>query len=149
MKIIQLDEKQIKGISIRTNNARELNPETSSIGQLYQNFDKNVPVDYKNGARVYGVYYNYDSDHSGDYSVLAGVDKITEPAKVSLEKVSLVPGNYLVFEAKGEVPQVVIDTWTRVWDYFSSDTAQHERAYTTDFEYYKNADEIEIHIAIK
>ena len=75
MKVIQIDEKQIKGISIRTTHANEMNPETSKIAALYQKFDEKVPVDYKNGARVYGVYYNYESDYSGKFSVLAGTER--------------------------------------------------------------------------
>ena len=149
MKLIKLDKKQIKGISVRTTNSNEFNSETSKIGALYQTFDKKVPVDYKNGARVYGVYYNYDSDHSGEYSVLAGTDKTTLLPTEPLEQVTLMSGDYLVFEAKGEVPQVVIETWSKVWDYFSSEETQHQRAYTTDFEYYKNQKEIELYIAIK
>ena len=153
MKMIKMKEKQIQGISIRTTNAQEFNPETSKIGGLYQKFDQNVPVDYKNGARVYGIYYDYESDHSGEYSVLAGADTISEPSKTPLEQVTLASGDYLVFEIKGfspeDVPQVVIDTWSKIWNYFDSKDAQHERAYTTDFEYYKSQNEIEIHIAIK
>lgn len=149
MKFLQINEKLINGISIRTTNANEFNPETAKIGGLYQDFDKKVPVDYKNGARVYGVYYNYESDHSGQFSVMAGTDKLSESSKEPLEQVSLTKGDYLVFEAKGEVPQVVIETWGEIWDYFSNTDAEYQRAYTTDFEYYKSQDEIEIHISVK
>lgn len=149
MKVVHVDEKLIKGISVRTTNTREFNPETSKIGRLYQVFDKKVPVDYKNGARVYGVYYNYETDCSGEFSVLAGTDKFTELATEPLEQVTLVNGNYLVFVAKGQVPQVVIDTWTKVWDYFANEEAPYQRAYATDFEFYKSQDEIEIYISLK
>lgn len=149
MKIVQLDEKQITGISIRTNNANEANPETTKIGALHQQFDKNVTVNYKNGARVYGVYYNYESDHNGEFSVMAGADQVENSSTVNLESVSLRAGPYMVFEAKGQVPQVVIETWMKVWEYFSKDDNQYQRAYTTDFEYFKNQTEIEIYIAVK
>lgn len=36
-----------------------------------------------------------------------------------------------------------------LWQYFSSDDCRYERTYTSDFEYYKNSNEIEIAIAIK
>lgn len=149
MKIIQLDEKQITGISIRTTNAREMNSETSKIGALHQQFDEKVPVDYKSGARVYGVYYNYESDYSGEFSVLAGTDQIGKTPIDNLESVSIPGGTYMVFEAKGEVPQIVITTWSKIWDYFSTADTQYQRAYTTDFEFYKNQNEIEIYIAVK
>lgn len=149
MKIVQLDEKQIKGISIRTTNAKEMNPETSKIGALHQQFDEMVPINYKSGARVYGVYYNYESDYSGEFSVLAGSDQIDKTLTNNLENVSIPSGIYMAFEAKGEVPQVVIETWSKIWDYFSQEDAQYQRAYTTDFEFYKNQNEVEIYIAVK
>lgn len=149
MKYVHFPGEQIQGISVRTTNSNEVNPETAKIGGLYQRFDEQVPVDYKNGARVYGVYYNYDSDHSGEFSVLAGTDQITESLQVQLEQVSLVSGNYLVFDAKGEVPQVVIETWMKIWDYFTAEETQYQRAYTTDFELYKSQDEVAIYIAVK
>ncbi len=149
MKIVQLDEKQIKGISIRTTNANEMNPETSKIGALHQQFDEKVPINYKNGACVYGVYYNYESDYSGEFSVLAGSDQIDKTLTNNLENVSIPSGIYMAFEAKGEVPQVVIETWSKIWDYFSQEDAQYQRAYTTDFEFYKNQNEVEIYIAVK
>lgn len=149
VKIVQLDEKKIKGISIRTTNAREMNPQTSKIGTLHQQFDEKVPVNYKNGARVYGVYYNYESDFSGEFSVMAGTDQVDSPLAENLENITVPGGTYMVFEAKGEVPQVVIETWSKIWEYFSADNTQYQRSYTTDFEFYKNQYEIEIYIAVK
>jgi len=149
VKIVRLDDKHIMGISIRTKNVDEMNPATAKIGALYQRFDKQVPVDYQNGARVYGVYYNYESDHSGEFSVLAGVDIIDPALAEGLENVTLPAATYLVFEATGEMPQVVIETWKTIWDYFSKPDVQYQRAYTTDFEFYKNQNEVAIHIAIK
>ncbi|MDO8412575.1 MAG: GyrI-like domain-containing protein [Gallionellaceae bacterium] len=149
MKIIRLDEKQITGISIRTTNAREMNPATSKIGGLHQQFDEKVSVDYKSGARVYGVYYYYESDYSGEFSVLAGTDQIGQAPIDNLESVTIASGTYLLFEATGEVPQIVIETWSTIWNYFSKEDAPYQRAYTTDFEFYKNKNEIEICIAVK
>ncbi|HFG1933513.1 TPA: AraC family transcriptional regulator, partial [Vibrio cholerae] len=51
--------------------------------------------------------------------------------------------------ATGEMPQVVIDLWNEVWNYFASEHCPHERAYTTDFEYYKSANSVEISIAVR
>ena len=149
MKIVQLDEKQIKGIGTRTTNANEMNPETSKIGTLCQQFDEKVLVNYKNGARVFVVYNNYESDYSGAFSVLAGSDQIDKTIISNLENVTVPGGIYMVFEAKGEVPQVVIETWSKIWNYFSIEDSQYQRAYTTDFEFYKNQNEIEIYIAVR
>ena len=149
MKIVELESKQIKGISTRTTNAGEMNPQTAKIGALHQKFDETVSVNYKEGARVYGVYYNYESDHAGAYSVMAGADRLEQKIAAKLETLTLPAGTYMVFAAEGEVPQVVIETWSKIWGYFSSGDAPYQRNYTTDFEFYKNQNEIEIYIALK
>ena len=149
MKIVHQDEKQIKGFSIRTANAKEMNPATSKIGALHQLFGDKVAVNYKNGGGVYGVYYNYESDYSGEYSVLAGADQIESTLVENLETVTILAGTYMVFEAKGAVPQIVIETWSKIWEYFSTGNAQYQRSYMTDFEFYKSENEVEIYIAVE
>lgn len=149
MKPIQVDEKTISGISVRTKNANEMQPQTSRIGGLWHQFYQKIAPNLQEHATVFGVYYNYESDASGEFSVMAGSDKVVEPEINTLENVVTQPGKYLVFKETGEMPQVVINTWSKIWDYFSADTAEYTRAYTTDFELYKSANEIEIYIAVK
>ncbi|MBB6542929.1 GyrI-like domain-containing protein [Thalassotalea piscium] len=149
MEIRQVAEKVITGITTRTDNVTEMNPNTGKIGTLWQTFDNSVPVDYKHGERVYGVYSDYESDHTGKFTVLAGFDGVSFPELPNLEQITIESGKYLVFTYKGEMPQIAIDAWTEVWQYFTSDKAKHERLYTTDFEYYPSGEQIEVHIAIK
>lgn len=150
MKTIEIEEKVIYGISVRTNNTNEMNPETAKIGKTWQKFDKEVPVDYQNGERVYGVYYHYESDAMGDFDVLAGCEKKDD----ALEKVVIKKGKYLVFEAKAKTAdddsriQAVIETWGAVWQYFSDENSEYKRAYNTNFEYYKSPTDIDIYISI-
>ena len=119
------------------------------IASLYCDFDKKAPVNYKAGARVYGVYYDYQSDAQGAYSVLAGTDSVDDAVSSSLEAIRIAKGKYMVFEAKGEIPAVVLETWGKIWSYFSAHETPKQRAYTADFEYYKTQNEIEIFITIK
>ncbi len=142
-------EKTIQGLSTRTDNATEMDANTGKIAALWQKFDAAVPVDYKNGERVFGVYYDYESDHTGKFTVLAGFDGASLPQNVNLEKITIPEGKYLVFIHKGEMPQIAIDAWTQVWNYFSNGKAEYQRLYTTDFEFYPNGNEIEVHIAVK
>ena len=81
MEIFNVEEKTISGFSIRTSNAKEFNSATAQIGKLFQRFDKSVAVDYKGGAREFSVYFNYESDVSGEYSVLMGADKIASSSE--------------------------------------------------------------------
>lgn len=150
MKFIEIDAKEIFGVSVRTTNANEMNPETAKIGRAWQTFDNDVSVDYQGGERVYGVYYDYESDADGEFSVLAG----TENRNESLEKATIQKGKYLVFEGKAAAPddsariQAVIDTWGKIWKHFDSEALDYKRAFNTDFEYYKNQTDIDIYISI-
>ncbi|GHE87274.1 GyrI-like domain-containing protein [Thalassotalea profundi] len=139
--------KTIHGLAIRTDNETEMNPDTGKIGALWQTFDNTVPVDYKNGERVYGVYSDYESDHTGKFTVLAGFDGTSFPE--NLEPITIPQGKYLVFTHQGEMPQIAIDAWTEIWHYFTNEDVDHQRLYTTDFEYYPSGNQIEVHIAIK
>jgi predicted transcriptional regulator YdeE len=149
MELRFVSEKTINGLSVRTDNATEMDPNQGKIGRLWQTFDETVPVDYKNGERVYGVYSDYESDHTGKFTVLAGFDGSTFPSNSNLKPITIPEANYLVFKHKGEMPQIAIDAWTEVWNYFSQDKMPHQRLYSTDFEYYPNGNEIEVHIAVK
>lgn len=149
MELKFVTEKTINGLCTRTDNATEMDPNKGKIAALWQTFDATVPVNYRNGERVYGVYTDYESDHTGKFTVYAGFDGISFPSNVSLEKITIPEAKYLVFTHKGEMPQIAIDAWTEVWNYFSNDKEAHKRLYTTDFEYYPNGNVIEVHIAVK
>lgn len=142
-------EKQlIHGISARTNNALETSPR-GKIPELWQRFDESIPVDYQHGERVYGVYYDYESDHNGMFTVLAGFDGKQCPSTVDVEQITILEGKYLVFTQKGNMPQIAVKAWEEVWEYFSREDCEHQRLFTTDFEYYPNDNEIAVHIAIE
>jgi len=150
MKIVSIEAKTVFGIKTRTTNKDEMNPETAKIGATWQKFDSRVDVDYKGGERVYGVYYNYESDANGAFDILAGY----ETPNSQLDRVEIQEGKYLLFSKTFEATDnktriaAVIETWGRVWEYFSDDNSEYKRAFTTDFEYYKNQHEIEIYISI-
>ncbi|MFW5442697.1 MAG: GyrI-like domain-containing protein [Methylococcaceae bacterium] len=150
MDIVEIDEKAIFGISIRTTNANEMNPETAKIGKIWQKFDSEVDVDYQGGERVYGVYYNYELDANGEFDVLAGCEKVSN----SLDEVVIQKGKYLVFNGKAKTPddnariQAVIETWSKVWEYFLNEGSEYKRAYKTDFEHYKNQSDVDIYVSV-
>lgn len=149
MKLVALEAKRINGLVTRTDNSREMSADQGQIPALWQRFDDSVAVDYQQGERVYGVYFNYESDHTGEFDVLAGYDGAGDRAPIELEQIEIPAGNYLVFAQQGQMPQIAIDAWTQVWDYFTGAEAQYERLFNVDFEYYPNGNQIEIYIAVK
>ena len=147
MFVTDISKKTIKGIKVRTKNADEMSPDTSKISGLWQRFYTDVAPHLGKEASVLGVYCNYESDFTGEFDVVAGSDELE--GDVAYDSVTIQAGRYLVFEGSGSMPQAVIETWSRIWEYFSSSEPGYIRAYTTDFELYKSDSEIQIFIAIK
>jgi len=144
IKKVELESKTIVGLQIRTKNADEMKEETQKIAPLWEKFYADIMPSLKEGTALYGVYHNYESDATGAFDVLAGSEEEGE----GLESVTLEEGKYLMFPVKGEMPQAIIDAWGKVWAYFEDPSIDERRAYETDFELYKSADEAEIYIGV-
>lgn len=148
-----LPEFKVVGIEIRTSNAAEMNAASAKIPGLWGRFyQEKIPASIKHAksdARVMGVYSKYASDHTGPYSLLAGVEASTLDAiPDGMTGITIPANNYLVFTAHGAMPQALIQTWSTIWEYFSQGR-KYQRAYTHDFELYQAPDRVVIHIAVK
>jgi len=146
IKKVDISSKTIQGLQVRTKNTDEMNPETQKIAPLWGRFFNEVLPTLDEGAMVYGVYHNYESDAGGEYDVLVGADAIHVTDE--MKSVDLQAGKYLMFPVKGELPQAIIETWMQIWAYFEDPSIDERRAYETDFELYKSADEVEIYIGV-
>ncbi len=144
MKQVELESKTIHGLKIRTTNAKEMSPETAQIATLWGAFFEKIMPNVPEGTAGYGVYTNYESDATGAFDVLAG----TEVEIAGSENVTLRSGKYLCFEAKGTLPQAVIETWAEIWHYFAAEDCPYRRVYETDFEQYLSESEAEIYIGV-
>ncbi|WDE96877.1 GyrI-like domain-containing protein [Lentisphaera profundi] len=149
MKEVYFEKRTIYGLKARTNNANEFSTDKGLIAPLWKTFNDSITVDYTNGARVFGLYCDYESDHSKDYTVFVGTDQNYAQSTIALESREIPSANYLLFEAQGDMPQTLIDTWTIIWEYFSKADCFHQRLYSTDFEFYTSSTSIEIYISIK
>lgn len=92
---------------------------------------------------IYSVYYDYESDYKGDYSISVAIESSTN--KCSIE----IPNNnqYEIFIVDSTDEQGVLNTWKEIWG--SEEKGTLKRAYSYDFEIYYPNGQIEIHIAIK
>ena len=147
MNLTRIKPMRITGLSVRTNNADE-RTEASRIGPLWQRFGESIGPQLQNGSQVYGVYCHYSSDHLGDFDVIAGTDQSGLKAPENLTSVQLADTPYLVFKARGQLPQAVIDTWQSIWAYFDQTDCPFERAFTTDYEHYVSDEAADIYIAV-
>ena len=141
--------RNVTGLTMRTSNARERDPETAALPGLWQRF-MSQRRDAHSGppVAVFSVYTDYESDVNGAYTVVLGRD--TGSPASGAHTVRVPAGRYAVFASTGEMPAAVISSWQQVWAYFARPGAP-ARAYTTDFEQYDPAEPstVRIHVAVQ
>ncbi len=147
MKVAIVKKLYLSGLSVITNNKNEQNEESAKIMQLWDDyetsgtygktFNKNL------NSAMYCFYSDYESDVNGDYKATVAVE-VTKPKKA----VVIEDERYLVFSKKGELPEIVLECWKEIGDYFDNEPS-YERAYKVDFEKYSKENEIEIYVSIK
>lgn len=131
--ILQHGVMLVMGIECRTSNAPDAGPQ--DIPRHWARFYEEAVIDripHKASTEVIALYCDYEGDAAQPYSLVIGcpvlhVDKIPEGMVVK----EIPAGSYAVFNAKGDFPQSLIDTWIAIW--------QREdliRTYRADFEVY-------------
>lgn len=146
MKVTKIDKLMISGISEITNNQNEVDEQKAKIPLLWDKYFKDdvysKTFNKATSGYMYATYSNYESDDMGDYTISVGVE-VTKPKNA----VVIENQRYLVFSKKGEIPDIVVDAWEEIWNYFDGES-KYERAYKIDFEKYVSEDEIEVYISI-
>jgi len=151
--LVTLTEMTVVGIDITTSNAAERDPAKARIPALWGRFYGEGVLGKIPGAKSpvlpVGVYTDYESDHNGQYRLLAGavVEGMELPAD-GFRRATLPAGRYLVFRGEGEMPGAVIQTWMSIWDFFSKPSG-YVRAYTSDWERYREPSAVDIYIAVR
>ena len=106
-------------------------------------------------GEIIALYTDYESDEYGEYTLVLGA-KVTSSANIPEGMVvkEVPAARYAIFtSARGDVKQVVINTWKRIWN--EPRTAEYTRAYRADFELYgaaaANPDDcqLDIYIGVK
>ena len=140
MKTVRIESFTVSGPSVRTNNALEASG-SGKLAGLWSGYYKSHPP---SSETVYGVYSDYESNASGEYTVTAG----TRTSSTGDSVVAVKPGTYLEFPAEGQMPGAIIDAWKSVWEFFSKNQS-YERAFETDFEKYNGQTSAAIYIGVK
>jgi len=135
----------IIGISVRTNN----NVGGRDIGSLWEKFmgeDIFDKIPNKKSFDVYGIYTDYESDHTGDYTATVGcvVSSFDEIPAGMVSKI-IPKSNYEIFIAKGRIPECIYEKWTKIWE-----NKELKRTYLADFEVYgeKSQNPLDAEVAI-
>ncbi len=138
---IKLDSFILAGISARTNNQNEMNPQNAKIGAMMNSYwTQQIANEFEqriNPGVTYSVYTNYESDEHGDYTYFLG-EKVQSVENQIGSKINslLIPASYYQkFTVVGKLPDVVIAAWQQIWQMTSLDFGG-KRTYKADFEIY-------------
>ena len=147
-----IDAKTVIGMGLRTNNERESHPDTASIPLMWKSFfEYNVMASVPqqlDPMTVYAVYFDYESDGMGDYTLVIGLQSGATEKPSNLTLIDIKEGNYLVFKVLEATPTGIKDTWAGIEGYFAQE-CEHTRAFTTDFEIYQGRRDISMYISIQ
>lgn len=139
--IVNKSEIKLVGLSVRTNNKNEMNPETSKISELAgrfwsENIAAKIPQRIKPGVTL-SVYTDYASDEHGDYTYFIG-EEVSSLENISdhLSPLIIPAAKYQKFTTDpGKMPEVVIQAWQAIWQMTPADLGA-KRKYQADFEVY-------------
>lgn len=145
----QLDAFTINGFKVRTTNRKESQIETANIAPLWQHFYRDLMPHLSSKAQVYGIYTNYEYDHTASFDVIACTDQKILHDISGLITRHIPEQHYLKFSKKGKMPETVISLWQDIWTYFDSANCKHVRVYTQDIEHFTSSESVDIFIAIQ
>lgn len=145
-----LEAFELIGIEKRTSN--EPGKGNIDIPALWNQFNQEDVCNQLTGRvdeDVYAVYTDYESDHNGEYTILIGCK--VEPGTAvpdGMRKLEVPAENYNKFEARGQMPDIVINQWHAIWG------MEMPRKYSVDLEVYRSEKEemthaeVDIYIAV-
>jgi|SRR5690625_285887 len=124
--------------TIRTNNFND-----ELVMQKIMGMWKGASIELsEHEGNTYGLYYEYESDYKGDYTLSVAIEgKNKSSITIPEDK------KYEVFKVDTSVEQGILNTWNEIWN--KEKEGQLDRAYTYDFEKYYPDGNIDIYIAVK
>lgn len=130
-KVIQKGPMQIVGIEIRTSNKDAINTIPPFWGRFYREKIQAQIPNQKTGE-VLGLYCEYETDHTGPYTLVAGCEVTLAGYIPKGLVVKHIPAaKYAVFETSGKFPEKMMEVWEWVWQ-------RHlKRTFVADFELYQ------------
>lgn len=138
----QLPAMTLVGLTERTNNQNEMNPDTSKIASLaglYWTHQVADEIQQRSKPGVtYSVYTDFESDEHGDYTYFIGevVDSLEGQDLEKFDTITIPVSDYTKFTtAPGKMPEVVITAWQAIWE-MKPDDFGGKRRYIADFEVY-------------
>ena len=146
--IVFLEEKNVVGFSARTSNTSpDMGAVIGGLWQLLYSPENFTKVADRANEKALGIYTDYSSDETGDYTVMTAFEVNCGKPQTGFETGKIPAGRYAKFIVKGNMITAVQEFWQKLWH------MDLDRAYVCDFEEYQNADpenaEIHIYISLK
>lgn len=140
----------VVGHVVRTTNTAESAESTAMVPGLWSRVLGNEGLlawADRVGDGLFGVYFDYESDQSGAYSLLVGVGAdVIEDVPAGLACVRVGDEKRAAFRAEGQMQTAMVDAWGRVWS--SSAKGALSRTFTTDVEVHHPDGSADILIAV-
>ncbi|NRQ38703.1 AraC family transcriptional regulator [Nonomuraea sp. NN258] len=137
MDLTERAELTVVGFAVRTTNADELDPARAKLPALWQRAGAPGAFAHVPGRideNLYAVLTDYESDHHGAYTQIVGIGVRTVPRlPEGMVAVRVPAAQTLRLEARGPMPQGLIEAWQLVWKHTESGGTP-PRAFTTDLE---------------
>ena len=147
-------EARVVGIQAQTSSLLEADPATAAVPELWRRFEADGLADRipdRAGTRTTCAVYRDYQDGDGDvrrFRCLVGAE-VTGLGEVpaGMAAVIVPAGDYLVFAARGPMPQALAATWARIAEFFEH--APLARAFTADLEvHYPAGSAVDVFVAI-
>lgn len=129
-KVIELEEKLVSGIEVRTNNFSENVYEV--IGGLWEKFYSETynKIENKVNGRSLGIYTEYENDEKGDYTMMTACEISSSDKNNDMIIKKIPAGKYAVFTIRGDVRTEVRKFWEQLWK------MKLDRTFICDYEEY-------------
>jgi predicted transcriptional regulator YdeE len=144
-------ETRVVGIQARTSSLREADPATAAVPALWRRLQADglaERIPGRAGTRTTCAVYSDYTDGGASFRCLVGaeVTGADEPPG-GMAEVTVPAGEYLVFAARGPMPEALAATWARVAEFF--DHAGLARAFTADLEvHYPAGSAVDVFVAV-
>jgi predicted transcriptional regulator YdeE len=147
-------EARVVGIQAGTSNLLEADPATAVVPALWRRFEADGVGDRvpsRAATRTTCAVYSHYQDGDGDgrrFRCLVGAEVDgPDEAPAGMAAVTVPAGEYLVFAARGPMPEALAATWARVAEFFQH--APMTRAFTADLEvHYPAGSAVDVFVAV-
>jgi len=153
MHTVDLEETRLVGLALKAKTTNINEQSSIDCGNLWQEFEKGNYAEIipnKLTDQILAVYHQYEGDHTKSFSYFIGCKvKANTEVPSGLESLTIAKGAYQKIDAKGKMPDCVINTWKEIW---GSDI---QRSYQMDFEVYDERSkdwgnaEVEVYLSVE